>query len=118
MKTTFDLPERLIRRAKAAAAKQGRPLRDLVAEVDAKLMADQAAARAAAVKPGGWEEFRARLVQQADGTWLNCDGIEDEGFFKTLDSIRNGRLTQQGPRDPFLRFRAAQGSEQIVFAKS
>ena len=32
MKTTVDLPETLLRDAKAAAARQGRTLRDLVAE--------------------------------------------------------------------------------------
>jgi len=32
MKTTVDLPETLLREAKATAARQGRSLRDLVAE--------------------------------------------------------------------------------------
>ena len=32
MKTTFDLPEALLREAEAAAAREGRPLRDLVAD--------------------------------------------------------------------------------------
>jgi hypothetical protein len=31
MKTTFDLPDPLLRRAKAVAAEQGRPLRDFIA---------------------------------------------------------------------------------------
>jgi hypothetical protein len=47
MKTTFDLPEPLLRRAKAVAAHQGRPLRDLVAKaIEGKLSADDCAAPA------------------------------------------------------------------------
>ncbi|HZT55873.1 MAG TPA: hypothetical protein VFA35_06585 [Burkholderiaceae bacterium] len=101
MKTTFDLPEPLLRRAKAAAAHQGRPLRDLVAEaIDAKLAADRAATHAASKQPSEWEAFKAQLVQQPDGTWLNPNGIEDEGFFEALDGIRHERLMQQAPREP------------------
>ena len=101
MKTTFDLPERLVRRAKAAAAEQGRPLRDLVAEaIDAKLAADQAAARSASKAPNEWEAFKAQLVPQPDGTWFNPNGIQDEGFFEALEAIRHERLAQQAPRQP------------------
>lgn len=100
MKTTFDLPERLVRRAKAAAAEQGRPLRDLVADaIDAKLAADQASARAAKA-PSDWETFRKRLVRQPDGTWHNPDGIDDEDFFVALDVIREERLAQQRVPEP------------------
>lgn len=93
MKTTFDLPESLLRRAKAAAAHQGRPLRDLVAEaIDAKLAADSAltaAAKSATAAPDhGWKAFAARLVKQADGTWVNPDGIDDYRFFQALEDIR------------------------------
>jgi len=39
VKTTFDLPDPLMRKAKALAARQGRPLRDFVAEaIDEKLL--------------------------------------------------------------------------------
>lgn len=101
MKTTFDLPEPLLRRAKAAAAHQGRPLRDLVAEaIDAKLVADQAAARAAAKQPNEWDAFKAQLIQQPDGSWFNPNGIDDEGFFEALEEVRHERLIQQGPREP------------------
>ena len=101
MKTTFDLPEPLLRRAKAAAAHQGRPLRDLVAEaIDAKLAADRAATRAASKQPNEWEAFKAQLVQQPDGSWINPNGIEDEGFFEALDAVRHERLVQQAPREP------------------
>lgn len=97
MKTTFDLPEPLLRRAKAAAAHQGRPLCDLVAEaIDAKLSADQASARSAPKQPSEWEAYKAQLVQQPDGSWFNPNGIDDEGFFEALEEIRQERLIQQG----------------------
>lgn len=108
MKTTFDLPEPLLRRAKAAAAHQGRPLRDLVAEaIDAKLAADGAlvgAAKSAPAAPDhGWKAFTAKLVKQADGTWVNPDGINDERFFQALEDIRaEGRRAPL--RDPFADF--------------
>lgn len=100
MKTTFDLPESLLRRAKAAAAHQGRPLRDLVAEaIDAKLVADRAATRAASKQPNEWDAFKAQLIQQPDGSWINPNGIEDVGFFEALEEVRHERLMQQGPRE-------------------
>ena len=43
MRTTFDLPDDLMRRAKIAAVKRGSTLRDLVAEAWRKLLADQTA---------------------------------------------------------------------------
>ena len=101
MKTTFDLPEPLLRRAKAAAAHQGRPLRDLVADaLESKLSADDALARAAAEQDNAWTAFTSRLQRLPDGTYFNPEGIEDEGFFETLDQVRaEGRAWQ--PRDPF-----------------
>lgn len=108
MKTSFDLPEPLLRRAKAAAAQQGRPLRDLVAEaIDAKLAADSALAGAAtptsALPDHGWKAFSAKLVKQADGTWVNPDGIDDERFFQALEDIR--AESRRAPlRDPFADF--------------
>jgi hypothetical protein len=112
MKTTFDLPEPLLRRAKAAAAQQGRPLRDLVAEaIDAKLVADATLATAAAPAPDhGWKAFAARLVQQPDGSWINPDGIDDERFFQALEDIRNeGRRSAW--RDPFADFEPETAAE-------
>ena len=108
MKTTFDLPEPLLRRAKAAAAHQGRPLRDLVAEaIEAKLAADDALSDAATSKSAspdhGWKAFAARLVKQEDGTWVNPDGIDDERFFQALEDIRAERRRAQ-VRDPFADF--------------
>ncbi len=39
--------------------------------------------------PDGRDALRAALVKQADGSYINVLGIEDESFFKTLDSIRS-----------------------------
>lgn len=100
MQTTFDLPEPLLRRAKAAAAHQGRPLRDLVADaLESKLSADDALARAAAEQDNAWAAFTLRLQKLPDGTYFNPEGIADEGFFEALDLVRaEGRAWQ--PRDP------------------
>jgi hypothetical protein len=43
MRTTLDLPEDLMKRAKIAAVKRGSTLRDLVAEGLRRLLADQVA---------------------------------------------------------------------------
>lgn len=42
MRTTFDLPDDLMKRAKIAAVRRGSTLRDLVAEALRRLLADQA----------------------------------------------------------------------------
>jgi hypothetical protein len=93
MKTTFDLPDLLVRRAKALAARQGRPLRDLVAEaIDRKLVSEPSEVTDRSEDFEGrqksWEAWKARLVQEPDGTWRNPDGIEDESFFETLEHVR------------------------------
>ena len=36
--------------------------------------------------------FAARLQREPDGSYCNPDGIEDERFFETLESLRSGRL--------------------------
>lgn len=41
MRSTFDLPDELMKRAKIAAVRRGSTLRDLVAEALRKLLADQ-----------------------------------------------------------------------------
>jgi hypothetical protein len=41
MRTTFDLPDDLMKRAKIAAVKRGSSLRDLVAEALSRLLAEQ-----------------------------------------------------------------------------
>ena len=38
--------------------------------------------------PDGREALRAALIKQADGSYINVLGIEDEAFFETLDRIR------------------------------
>lgn len=103
MKTTFDLPDPLLRKAKAAAAEQGRPLRDLVAEaITEKLALLSGAQRASSLRLSEWKAFEAKLQRLPDGTLFNPDGIDDEAFFESLDRIRSeGRAWQ--PRDPFER---------------
>ena len=39
--------------------------------------------------PDGREALRAALVKQPDGSYVNVLGIEDESFFKTLESVRS-----------------------------
>ncbi len=39
--------------------------------------------------PDGREALRAALVKQRDGSYVNVLGIEDESFFKTLESVRS-----------------------------
>jgi prevent-host-death family protein len=43
---------------------------------------------------------RAGLVRQADGSYRNPEGIEDDSFFASLDELRAGGR-QETPRDPF-----------------
>ena len=101
MKTTFDLPEPLLREAKSVAAPQGRPLRDLVAEA----LADKLACTARS-KPGSrgrtseWKAFEATLIRQPDGSYINPNGIQDESFFADVAAARKLSGTWQ-PRDPF-----------------
>jgi len=107
MKTTFDLPDPLVRRAKALAAEQGRPLRDLVAEALAeKLQSPVAIVVGGRRIPVGrregqretWEEYRSKFVEQPDGSFVNTDAIEDESFYRALEEIRERPFTR---RDPF-----------------
>lgn len=96
MKTTFDLPDPLLRKAKALAAQQGRPLRDLVAEALGDKL--EGAAKATEGRRQAWEQWRSRLKRLPDGTWFNPDGIEDESFFRALEEIRRESWAS---RDPF-----------------
>lgn len=99
MKTTFDLPDPLLRKAKALAAQQGRPLRDLVAEaLGDKLEYAAGAAKVSEGRRQAWEHWRSRLKRLPDGTWFNPEGIEDESFFQALDEIRRESWAS---RDPF-----------------
>ncbi len=40
-------------------------------------------------QPDGREALRAALIKQADGSYINVLGIDDESFFKTLESVRS-----------------------------
>ena len=101
MKTTFDLPDPLLRKAKAAAADQGRPLRDLVAEALAEKLAALALAKGARKSRNSeWKAFEARLKKLPDGTYVNPEIPEDDNFAEVLAAIREERLGWQ-PRNPF-----------------
>ena len=101
MKTTFDLPDPLLRKAKAAAADQGRPLRDLVAEaLTDKLGALARAKSAGASRDSEWKAFEAKLQKLPDGSYFNPEGIDDPAFFEALDNIRAESRNWQ-PRNPF-----------------
>jgi hypothetical protein len=97
MKTTFDLPEPLLREAKSLAARQGRPLRDLVADAIAQALQSQAATvqRRSEPPPEEWAAFLATLERQPDGSYVNPNGIDAEEFFKSLDDMRADRLSGQ-----------------------
>jgi hypothetical protein len=102
MKTTFDLPDPLLRRAKALAAQQGRPLHDLVSEaIGEKLERAVGGPKGAATASEGrrevWERWRARLERLQEGSWFNPGGIEDESFFQTLEEIRREAWTSCEP---------------------
>ena len=97
MKTTFDLPDPLLRRAKAAAAAQGRPLRDLVAEaIEAQLAAPPPPLQRRSEPPADeWQDFLATLELQPDGSYINPNGIDNDAFFHGLEEVRAGRLREQ-----------------------
>ena len=101
MKTTFDLPEPLLREAKSVAAKQGRPLRDLVAEALAEKLALAGRGKSASRgRLSEWKAFEATLVKQPDGSYVNPKGIQDESFFADVEAARKLAGAWQ-PRDPF-----------------
>jgi hypothetical protein len=103
VKTTFDLPNELVRKAKALAAQQGRPLRNWVAEAIDEKLDVAAGGEAETAKPGedrreAWERWKSRLELRSDGTWFNPEGVDDEEFFQSLEEIRREPWTR---RDPF-----------------
>ena len=101
MKTTFDLPDPLMRRAKSVAADQGRPLRDLVAEaLKDKLSALALAKSASRGRTSEWKAFEARLQKLPDGSYINPDIPEADNFGEILETIRDERRIWQ-PRNPF-----------------
>ncbi len=101
MKTTFDLPDPLLRRAKAVAADEGRPLRDFVADALTEKLATHASNKQAAQSPSSeWRAFAARLQTQPDGSLINPQGIDNQALDDVLDTIRQER-TGAPPRNPF-----------------
>lgn len=48
--------------------------------------------------PDGMAALRAALVIQPDGSYINLLGIQDEGFFETLDNMR-GEFKLSDPID-------------------
>jgi hypothetical protein len=102
VKTTFDLPDPLLRKAKALAAQQGRPLRDLVVEaIDEKVEHAVGSAvgdaRTIEGRREAWKRWKARLEKLPDETWLNPEGIEDESFFQSLEEVRREPWTSREP---------------------
>ncbi len=83
MRSTFDLPDDLLKRAKIAAVKRGSTLRDLVAEALRRLLADQGAPERkrmteapVRLPPGHTIPIRsnseiAKIFEQEDITQLN-----------------------------------------------
>lgn len=83
MRTTFDLPDDLMRRAKIAAVKRGSSLRDLVADAIRRMLAEPAVSRRQRMTegpiklpPGHTIPIRsndelAQLFDQEDLTHLN-----------------------------------------------
>jgi hypothetical protein len=92
LKTTLDLPDALVRRAKSLAARQGRPLRDFVAEAINEKLVDSAnpptAGKGNPARRDAWERWKSRLQKLPDGLLFNPEGIDDESFFRSLDEIR------------------------------
>jgi hypothetical protein len=101
MKTTFDLPEPLLREAKSLAAQQGRPLRDLVAEaLTEKLNATAALQSIPRRRSTEWTAFEATLLRLPDGSYLNPHGIQDEAYFADVEAARKHGASWP-KRDPF-----------------
>ncbi len=88
-------------KAKAVAARQGRPLRDLVSEALERAVVENE--RAERVDPSAgseWKAFLGKLEKQPDGSYFNPEGIQDERFFEVLEGLREERMTQP-MRNPF-----------------
>lgn len=90
MKATFDMPEPLLREARAVAAQQGRRLRDLVAHTLVEKLSATAAARARGrPRSSEWKAFAATLIRRADGSYFNPDGNQDANFIVEVEAARN-----------------------------
>ena len=105
VKTTLDLPDPLLRKARALAARQGQSLREFVAEAIGEKLLQTASGLAdlpevSTERREAWERWRSRLVQQPDGTWFNPEGIADESFYETLEQIRQEAWSERDPLAP------------------
>ena len=65
----------------------------------AKLALDDRSPRAEATGASEWDAFKAKLVPQPDGTYLNPEGIQDDRFFEILDELRQRQIGKP-ERDP------------------
>lgn len=102
MKTIFDLPDELVRKAKALADQQGRPLHDLVTQAIAEKLAAAVAGeadttKASEVRREAWERWKSRLERRPDGIWFNPEGVDDESFFRSLEEVRRGPWAKRDP---------------------
>lgn len=92
MPKTFELPEPLLHRAEAAAADEGCALERWVElAIYARVTAHEESARALAASDAALKALASRLQVMPDGSLYNPDGIEDEAFFETLESLRAPR---------------------------
>ena len=93
MQKTFELPEPLLHRAAAAAADEGWALERWVQlTIEAKVTAHEEIVRALAASDAALKAFASRLQVLPNGSLYNPDGIDNEGFFDTLQNLRSGRL--------------------------
>ena len=97
MKTTLELPDKLMRAVKIRAAETDRKLKDVIAE-----LIERGLKSGTPADPGEdpLQEWASKLVYKPDGSVSNPDGIEDKEFFETLDEIRESSRQRPG-RDPF-----------------
>lgn len=99
MKTTLELPDELMRSLKIRAAQTDRKLKDLVADLIRRGLAE--ASNMSIADP--LQALREKLVFHSDGTITNPSGIDDPAFFKALDEIREASR-REAPHDPFADF--------------
>lgn len=100
MKTTLELPDKLMRAVKIRAAKTDRKLKDVVAELIERGLENGMQGGAGEDPLQAWVK---KLVFNADGSVTNPDGIDDPEFFESLNEIREASRNRP-PRDPFADF--------------
>ena len=84
-----NLPDHLHERLKQSAQRNHRSMTKEVVHLIAAGLSGEAPSPARPLRPtDGRDALRAALVEQADGSYINVLGIEDESFFSTLDRIR------------------------------